>query len=113
MRQYFPKTFKHRSGNVEVHLDLSIYAIAADLKEVTGVDTSNSAAKSHLTSLKAEVDKIDTDKLKTVLSDLSKIINVVENVVKKLCMISSLLRLTPLILVDFFYKLNIILINQV
>ena len=34
------------------------------LKKATGVDTSNLAAKSDLGSLKAEVDKIDIDKLK-------------------------------------------------
>ena len=54
------------------------------LKKATGVDTSNLAAKSDLASLKAEVDKIDIDKLKTVPFDLFKLSNVVDNgVVKK------------------------------
>ena len=40
--------------------------------------------KSDLGSLKAEVDKIDIDKLKTVHPDLSKLSNVVDNdVVRK------------------------------
>ena len=37
-----------------------------------GVDTSNFAAKFDLATLKAEVDKIDVDKLKTVPPNLSK-----------------------------------------
>ena len=45
----------------------------ADLKGATDVDTSNLAAKSDLASLKADVDKIDIDKLKNVLIDLSKL----------------------------------------
>ena len=54
------------------------------MKKATGVDTSNLAAKSDLVSLKAEVDKIDIDKLKTVPFDLFKLSNIVDNsVVKK------------------------------
>ena len=41
------------------------------------------AAKSDLASLKAELDKIDVDTLKTVPSDLRKLSNVVDNVAKK------------------------------
>ena len=42
------------------------------------------ALKSNLASLKTAVDKIDIDKLKTVIADLSKLSNVVKNeVVKK------------------------------
>ena len=42
--------------------------------------------KSDLASLKAEVDKIDIDKLKTVPTDIGKLSNVVGNiVVKKSC----------------------------
>ena len=42
------------------------------------------ASKSDLFSLKAEVDKIDAGKLKTVLVELSKLSNLVDNdVVKK------------------------------
>ena len=45
---------------------------------------ANLALKSNLPSLKTEVDKIDTDRLKTVSIDLSKLSNVVKNeVVKK------------------------------
>ena len=45
---------------------------------------SSYATKTNLAALKTEVDKIDTDKLKTVPDDLSKLSNVVKNeVVKK------------------------------
>ena len=53
------------------------YATKLDLKEPTGIDTSN------LASLKTEIDKIDVEKLRTAPVDLSKISNVVNNVVKK------------------------------
>ena len=54
-------------------------ATRADLKRALGVDISNLAAKSDLASLKAEVDEIDIDKLKTVPADLSKLSNLVGN----------------------------------
>ena len=45
---------------------------------------SSYASKTNLAALKTEVDKIDTDKLKTVPNDLAKLSNVVKNdVVKK------------------------------
>ena len=88
MSQYFPKPYRSFEGNVKVELDLSSYATKAELKKATGVDTSKLAAKFDLVSLKAEVDKIDVDKLKTVSVDSSKLSNVVNNeVVKKLCII--------------------------
>ena len=63
----------------------------ANLKNATGIDTSKLAAKSGLTTLKDEVDKIVIGKLKTVPIDLSKLSNVVKNkIVKKLCMINWL-----------------------
>ena len=43
-----------------------------DLKNAVGVDTTRLAAKSDLASLKAEIDKIDVGKLKTVPVDLVK-----------------------------------------
>ena len=60
------------------------YATKTDLKNVTHVDVSSFASKTNLASLKTEVDKIDVDKLKTVLVDLVKLSNVVKNdIVKK------------------------------
>ena len=63
----------------KVELDLSNYATKADLKETTGVVTLNLAASA---TLKAEADKMDIDKLKTVPADLIKVRNVVDNDVK-------------------------------
>ena len=60
------------------------YAAKADLKGATGVDKSNLAAKYNFASLKAEVDKMYIDKVKTAPVDLSKLSNVVNNeVIKK------------------------------
>ena len=57
---------------MKVELDLSDYVSKTDLKRTTGVDTTNFAAKSNFSSWKPKVDKIDTDKLKTVLANFSK-----------------------------------------
>ena len=84
MSQYFPKPYRSFEGNVKVGLDLSSYATKVELKNATGVDTSKLAAKSDLASLKAEVDKVGVDKLKTLPIDLSNLSNVAKNeVVKK------------------------------
>ena len=89
MSQYFPKPFRSFGGNINVKVDLSNYAAATDIKNVTHVDTSNFALKTNLASLKTEFDKLDIDKLAPVPVDLSKLSDVVKNdVVKKLCMIN-------------------------
>ena len=44
---------------------------------------SSYASKTNLAALKTEVDKIDTDKLKTVPDDLAKLSNVVKNDIAK------------------------------
>ena len=63
MSQYFPKPFKKFGGNINVKVDLLNYATKTDLKKVAHVNTSNFALKTNLVSLKAEVDKLDIDKL--------------------------------------------------
>ena len=64
--------------NINVKVDLSNYATKSDIKNITQVDTSNSA-------LKTVVDKLDIDKLVPVPVDLSKLNYVVKNeVVKKI-----------------------------
>ena len=84
MIQYFPKPYGPFGRDINVKIDLSNYATKTDLKGAIGIDTSNLAVKSNLVKLKAEVDKIDVDKLKTVSVNLSKLSNVVNNeVVKK------------------------------
>ena len=83
MRNYF-LPYNNSSKNIKVELDLADYATKTDLKNITHVDVSNYASKTNLAALKTEVDKIGTDKLKTVPNDLAKLSNVVKNdVVKK------------------------------
>ena len=80
---YYPPC-RSSSNNIKVKLDLTNYATKDDFKSITHVDVSSYATKTNLASLKTEVDKIDTDKLKTVPADLAKLSNVVKNdVVKK------------------------------
>ena len=81
---YYPP-YRSSSNNInKVKLDLVNYATKTDLKNITHADVSSFASKTNLASLKTEVDKIDTDKLKTVPADLAKLSNVVKNdVVKK------------------------------
>ena len=80
---YYPP-YKSSSNNVPVELDLTNYATKTDLKNITHVDVSSFASKTNLAALKTEVDKLDTDKLKTAPTDLTKLTNAIENdVVKK------------------------------
>ena len=83
MSQYFTKPYELSEGNSNAKVDLSNYATKTDLEEATGVDTSKLVAKSDLASLKAEIDKIHVEKLETVPVELSKLRNVVNNVVEK------------------------------
>ena len=83
MSEYFLKPYKPLGGNVKVELDLSNYAAKANLKGGEGVDTSNLAAKLHLASLKAEVDKINLDQLIIIPAHLSKLSNLVDSGVAK------------------------------
>ena len=83
MTTYYPP-YKSSSINVKVELDLTNYATKTDLKNITHVDVSSFASKTNLAALKTEIDKIDTDKLKTAPTDLAKLTNAIENdVVKK------------------------------
>ena len=80
---YYPP-YNNSSNNIKVELDLSNYATKDDVKNITNVDVSSYATKTNLASLKTEIDKFDTDKLKIVPADLAKLSNVVKNdVVKK------------------------------
>ena len=84
MSQYFPKPFKNFRVDIKIKVDLSNYVTKDDIKNIVHLDTSNFALKTNLANLKTEVDTLDTDKLKTVPVDLSKLSNVVKNeVIKK------------------------------
>ena len=63
MTEYFPEP--QCSGvRVKVELGLSYYATTADLKNGTGVDTSDFAKITDLAYSKSNVDKLGIDKLK-------------------------------------------------
>ena len=62
-----PKSIERR---VKVELDVSNYTKKADLKTTTGVDTSQFPKKVDLAHSKSNVDKLDVDKLKNVLTNL-------------------------------------------
>ena len=80
--QYFPPY--QAPSNVSVKLDLSNYAAKDDAKNITDVDVSSFESKTNLAALKTEVDKLDTDQLKTTPADLAKLTNAVDNeLVKK------------------------------
>ena len=54
-------------------MNLSNYATKEDIDNITHVDTSNFALKTNLANLKTEVDKLDIDKLVSLLNNLSKL----------------------------------------
>ena len=102
---YYPELESHIGDKVKVVLDLSNYVTKKGLNDTTDTDTSNLAAKSDLSALKSEVDKLDVnilvnvlttlnvlkikvddldaDKLKTVTIDLKKLSDVVDKRVSK------------------------------
>ena len=75
--QYFPPYGS--TNNIKLELDLANYATKDGVKNITHVDVGSYATKTNLAALKCEADKLDTDKLKTVPTDLSKLSNIVEN----------------------------------
>ena len=78
MSQYFPKQYKPFDRDINFRVDLSNYTTKADIKNVSHVDTSSFALKTNWASLKTEVDKLNIDKLMSVLTDLSRLENVVK-----------------------------------
>ena len=106
MSQYFPKPYEPFSGDINVTVDLSNYATKDDIKNITHVDTSSFALKINLTNLKTKVDKLDIDKLATVPVDLSKLSNVVKNVVKKAVYDKLVAKVNNIDTSDFVLKIN-------
>ena len=66
MSECFPK-LKSFAANLKVELDLSNYATKTDLNNAAGADTSDFLKNTDLARAKSDVDKLHTDKLKTVL----------------------------------------------
>ena len=79
MSQYFPTPYEPFGGDITFKVDLSNYATKADIKNISHVDTSRFALKTNLFNSKTEVDKLDINKLVSVLVDLSKLSDVVKN----------------------------------
>ena len=63
---YYPEPGSHITDKLKVVLDLSNYATKKKLDYATGVDTSDLATKKDFIALKAEVDKLDINKLVNV-----------------------------------------------
>ena len=70
---YYPEPDSHIRDKVKVVLDLSNYATKKELDHATGVDTSDLAAKKDFIALKAEVDKLDINKLINVPISLNNL----------------------------------------
>ena len=62
---YYQEPDSHIRDKIEVVLGLSNYA-TKNIKDATGVDTSNLAAKIDVIALKTEVDNLDINKLVSV-----------------------------------------------
>ena len=82
MSKFYSKPYEPFGGGINVTVDLSSYPTKTDLKDVTHVDTSSFTLKTNLADLKTEVDKLNIDKLVPVTTDLSKLSNVKNDVVK-------------------------------
>ena len=63
---------------MKIGLGFYNYATKADLKNATGVYTSDFAKKTDLANLNSDVDKLDVNKLKNVPSNLSNLKSKVE-----------------------------------
>ena len=64
---FYPESGSHVNNKMKVVLDLSNYG-KSELSNATGVDTSQLAAEIDFVALKAEVDKVDGNKLVNILS---------------------------------------------
>ena len=70
---YYPQTGRHIRDKVKVVLDLSNYTTKKKIDHATGVDTSDLTAKKDFIALKAEVDKLDINKLTNVPTSLNNL----------------------------------------
>ena len=102
MSKYFHKP----KGKVNVELVLSNYATKTDFKNATGIDTSSFAEKVDLPNWESNVDKLDTDKLKNVRTNLSNLKNKVHksDVDKSLLVPADLSKLSDVVKNDVVKK---------
>ena len=70
---YYSEPDSHIRDKVKVVLDLPNYSTKKELDHGSGVDTSDLTAKKDFTALKAEVDKLDINKLMNVPTSLNNL----------------------------------------
>ena len=78
---HHPEKDSHITGKIKVILDLLNYATRNELKDATGVDTSNLAAKKGFIALKGEVDKLGINKFLNVSSGLNSLENKISDAI--------------------------------
>ena len=83
MSKFFPKLYKPFGRGINVKLDFANYPTKTDIKNISHVDTLRFALKTNLAALRTEVDKLDIDKLVSVLVDLSKLSDAVKMMLLK------------------------------
>ena len=115
MSQYFPKPYEPFDGDITVKVDFYNYATKSDLKNATGIDIFKLAVKSDLVSLKAEVDKLNNDKLKNVPTDLSNLKSKVDRLdINKLIPVPvDLSRLSNIVENEVVKKSNVMLKSRI
>ena len=84
-----------------IEIDLSQYATKSDWKGATGINTLEFSKNIDLASLKLNVHKLDIFNLKTVTTNLRKLINVADNDVVKKTMFEELV--TRINTIDSYY----------
>ena len=76
---YYPEPDSHIRKKVKVVLDLSNYVTKKELDHVSGVDTSDLAAKKGFIALKVDVDKLDINKRVNVSTSLNNFLKKVDD----------------------------------
>ena len=70
---YYPEPDSHIRDKVKIVLDLSDYATEKALDHVRGIVTSDLAAEKYFFALKAEIDKLDFNKIVNVPTSLNNL----------------------------------------
>ena len=70
---YYPEPDSHLRNRVKVALDITNDSTKTELEHATGIDTFDLAAKKYFITLKAEVDKIDMNKLTNFPASLNNV----------------------------------------
>ena len=70
---YYPEPDSHIRDKVKIVLDLSDYATEKALDHVRGIVTSDLVAEKYFFALKAEIDKLDFNKIVNVPTSLNNL----------------------------------------